>query len=287
MDNWSTYLTPGPIERQLGLFCLGFGEQHIPPAATPERALGCHAAVFLHQGRGQLLHGPDRVLRAIEGPALFWLFPGVLHGYRPATSWHQSWVLFGGTATAALTHLGYLTPEAPVRRYADARPIQRAFAKLLRVAQTSEVQAAAALYDLIATTAQADSGNELVARLRAIACRPLSIPQYAEALGVTVDELRSRHPASECIDAAGGDLDHQDERGEGVAGRVGAAGRSGRARGRVRGPGVLQQAVQCTRGAGATHVPADWFDRGRKILLLIEAGPAHGLKVLGEDPSPD
>lgn len=191
MENWSTYLTPGQIERQLGLFCLGVGEQRIPPAATPERALGCHAAVFLHQGRGQLLHGPDRVLHAIEAPALFWLFPGVLHGYRPATSWQQSWALFGGTATAALTQLGYLTPETPVRRYADPRALQRAFAKLLRVAQTSEVQAAAALYDLIATTAQTEPGNELVAQLRAIARRPLSIPQYAETLGVTVEELRA------------------------------------------------------------------------------------------------
>jgi len=191
MENWSTYLTPGPIERQLGLFCLGVGEGHNPLAATPERALGCHAAVLLHEGSGQLLHGPERVLHEVQAPALFWLFPGVLHAYRPATRWQHSWVLFGGTATAALTHLGYLTPEAPVRRYADARPIQRAFAKLLRVAQTSEVQAAAALYDLIATTAEADSGNELVVRLRAIACRPLSIPQYTEVLGVTVEELRA------------------------------------------------------------------------------------------------
>jgi AraC-like DNA-binding protein len=59
------------------------------------------------------------------------------------------------------------------------------------MAQTSDVQATAALYDLIATAAQGEPGNELVARLRAIACRPLSIPQYAEALGVTVDELRA------------------------------------------------------------------------------------------------
>ncbi|MFI5713525.1 AraC family transcriptional regulator [Kribbella sp. NPDC051620] len=150
-----------------------------------------HAAVFLHQGEGQLLHGPDRVLHAIEAPALFWLFPGVLHGYRPSTTWRGSWVLFGGSATTALTHLGYLTPESPVRRYADPRPIQRAFAKLLRVAQTSEVQATAALYDLIATATPDEPGAELVARLRAIACRPLTIPQYAEALGVTVDELRA------------------------------------------------------------------------------------------------
>jgi AraC-like DNA-binding protein len=115
----------------------------------------------------------------------------VLHGYRPTTQWRQSWVLFGGTATTALTHLGHLTPHQPVRRFADPRPIQRAFAKLLRVARTSEVQATAALYDLIATAAQDEPGTELVTQLRAIACQPLSIPQYADALGVTVDELRA------------------------------------------------------------------------------------------------
>jgi AraC-like DNA-binding protein len=191
MDDWSIYLTPGQIERQLGLFCLGVGVQRNPPGEPPERALGCHAAVFLHQGRGHLLHGPDRTLHAVEAPALLWLFPGVLHGYRPTTQWRQSWVLFGGTATAALTHLGHLTPHQPVRRYADPRPIQRAFAKLLRVARTSEVQATAALYALIATAAQDEPGTELVAQLRLIACQPLSIPQYAEALHVTVDELRA------------------------------------------------------------------------------------------------
>lgn len=191
MENWSTYLTPGKVERQLGLSCLGVGEQRNSPGAPPERALGCHAAVFLHSGRGQLLHGSNRTLHAVEAPALLWLFPGVLHGYRPSTHWQQSWVLFTGTATAALTHLGYLTPEAPVRRYADPRPLQRAFAKLLRVAQSSEVLATAALFELITSAGQDEPGDELVSRLRAIACRSLSVPQYAEALGVTVDELRA------------------------------------------------------------------------------------------------
>lgn len=193
MDDWSTYLTPGPVERELGLFCLGVGEQRHGPGTAPERALGCHAAVFLHRGKGHLLHGPDRALHEVEAPALLWLFPGVLHGYRPSTHWQQSWVLFGGSATDALTRLGYLTPEQPVRRYADPRSPQRAFAKLLRVVRTSgrEVQVAAALYDLIAAAAQDEPGNELTARLRDIACRPLSIPQYAEVLGVTVEELRT------------------------------------------------------------------------------------------------
>ncbi len=195
MEDWSIYLTPGRIERQLGLFCLGAGEQNHPPGAPPERALGCHAAVLVHRGSGHLLHGPDRILHEVEAPALLWLFPGVLHGYRPSTPWQQSWALFSGPATEALTSLGHLDPTSPVRRYADPRGLERAFAKLLRITRVggrgSEVQATAALYDLIAASAQDEPGSDLVDRLRAIACRPLSIKQYADELGVSVDALRT------------------------------------------------------------------------------------------------
>lgn len=36
------------------------------------------------------MQGADRVLHEVEAPALLWLFPGVLHGYRPSTRWQQS-----------------------------------------------------------------------------------------------------------------------------------------------------------------------------------------------------
>ncbi|GAA1558497.1 helix-turn-helix domain-containing protein [Kribbella sancticallisti] len=193
MEDWSVYLTPGSVERQLGLFCLGAGEQRNPPGAPPERALGCHAAVFVRRGSGHLLHGPDRVLHEVEAPALLWLFPGLVHGYRPSTPWHQSWVLFSGPATEALTRLGHLDPTTPVRRYADPRVLERAFAKLLRITRTggrsTEVQAAAALYDLIAA-AYHEPGGDVIDRLKALACRRLSIKQCADELRLTVDGLR-------------------------------------------------------------------------------------------------
>ncbi|HET6741726.1 MAG TPA: hypothetical protein VFH76_22440, partial [Kribbella sp.] len=106
MPDWSIYLTPGVVERQLGLFCLGAGEQTHGRAAAPERALGCHALVWLKEGRGHLLHGPDRQLHEVRAPVLLTLFPGVVHGYRPTTRWRQAWTLLGGSATAALTSLG-------------------------------------------------------------------------------------------------------------------------------------------------------------------------------------
>jgi len=187
MPDWSIYLTPSPVHRQLGLFCLGAGEQRT--ATIQERALGCHAVVFLRHGTGHLLHGPDRTLHEVTAPALLWLFPGVLHGYRPATAWDQAWALFGGSATDALTTLGHLDPTRPVRRYADPRPLERAFTRLLRIARapTPEVPAAGALFDLVATAADKDGITE---RLQQLATRPASIQTYAAELGLSVTELR-------------------------------------------------------------------------------------------------
>ncbi|GAA1572270.1 helix-turn-helix domain-containing protein [Kribbella hippodromi] len=190
MPNWSIYLTPGAFERELGLFCLGAGEQTHGATPAPERALGCHALVWLKEGRGHLLHGPDRQLYEVRAPALLTLFPGVLHGYRPATRWRQAWTLFSGPATDALTALGQLDVNQPVRQYSDSRPLDRAFAKLLRLSgQHNPVQLTGALYDLIgeAGTTPADG---VAVQLAELACTPMSIQDYARALGLTVRELR-------------------------------------------------------------------------------------------------
>ncbi|GAB3935489.1 helix-turn-helix domain-containing protein [Kribbella albertanoniae] len=190
MANWSTYLTPGPAEQQLGLFCLGVGEQIHAGVPAPERALGCHALVWVKEGRGQLLHGPDRQLFEVRSPAMLWLYPGVLHGYRPATKWRQLWVLFGGTATTGLAALGHLDPHRPVSRYADPRPVDRAFGRLLRVAGAhNAVQTAAALYDVLGLAA-VESGDGVAERLAGLACVVASVQDYAAELGLTVKELR-------------------------------------------------------------------------------------------------
>jgi AraC-like DNA-binding protein len=190
MPNWATYLTPGPAEQQLGLFCLGVGEQVNQSRPAPERALGCHALVWIKEGRGHLLHGADRQLHEVQAPAMLWLYPGVLHGYRPATRWRQLWVLFGGTATAGLTALGHLDQSRPVSQYADARPVDRAFSRLLRVASAhNAVQTAGALYDLLGEAMPA-SNQGVAERLAALACMVASIQDYAAELGLTVKELR-------------------------------------------------------------------------------------------------
>jgi len=190
MTNWSVYLTPGATERQLGLFCLGIGEQENRPGPTPERALGCHALVWLKEGRGQLLHGPDRQLHEVRAPAMLWLYPGVLHGYRPTTRWRQVWALFGGPSTAGLTTLGHLDASQPVRRYTDPRAVDRAFVRLLRVSTAHDpVQTVAALYDLIARAAP-PPGDGFAAQLAELAGTPMSVQDYAGELGLTVKQLR-------------------------------------------------------------------------------------------------
>jgi AraC-like DNA-binding protein len=190
MPNWATYLTPGPAEQQLGLFCLGVGEQVNPRGPTPERALGCHALVWVKEGRGHLLHGPDRQLYEVQAPAMLWLYPGVLHGYRPATKWRQHWVLFAGTATTGLAALGHLDPSRPVSRYADPRPVDRAFSRLHRVASAhNAVQTAGALYDLLGAAVPTPVQG-VAERLAALACVVASVQDYAAELGLTVKELR-------------------------------------------------------------------------------------------------
>lgn len=190
VPDWSIYLTPGAIERKLGLFCLGTGEQTHGAENTKERALGCHALVWLREGRGQLLHGPDRQLHEVRTPAMLYLFPGVLHRYQPTTRWRQAWTLFSGSAVEALTTLDHLDVSRPVRRFTDPRPIDRAFSRLLRVStQHNPVQVAGALYDVIAAAATT-TGDDVAAQLAELAGTPMSVQDYASELGITVKELR-------------------------------------------------------------------------------------------------
>jgi AraC-like DNA-binding protein len=190
MPSWSIYLTPSATERQLGLCCLGAGEMENSPAHTPERALGCHALVWVTEGRGHLLYGPDRVLHEVRAPAMLTLRAGVVHSYRPETRWRQAWTLFGGPATEALASLGHLDPDRPVSRYSDPRSVDRAFTRLLRVCTThNAVQTAAALFDLIAQAAPPLS-DEVTTQLADLACTPMSVRGYANELGLTVEELR-------------------------------------------------------------------------------------------------
>lgn len=191
--DWSRYLTPSPVERELGLFCLGTGERRRTTGHGPERALGCHAAVLVSAGTGHLLHGPDRVLTPVDAPAVLWLFPGVLHAYRPdPPGWRQSWVLFDGPAATAYAALGHLDPARPVTPVTDRVAVERAFAKVLDRADDALV--VPALHELVLTVTRAapdDADARLVARLRELAGTPDTVAGHAARLGVSVSRLRA------------------------------------------------------------------------------------------------
>ena len=204
---------------------------------------------------------------------MLWLYPGVLHGYRPTTRWRQVWTLFSGPATTALTTLGHLDASQPVRRYADPRPVDRAFTRLLRVSTAhSAVQTVAALYDLIARAAPV-SGDGVAAQLAELACTPLSVQDYAAELGLTVKELREavRRTTGSTpqelvlttrLNTAKSLLVEEDL-------SVAAVAR----RGRVRRSGLLHPLVHRTSRGFAARVPAVWFGFRADFLLLKEAGP--------------
>lgn len=190
MRTWSIYPTPSATERRLGLCCLGAGQKENSPGRTSERALGWHALVWITEGTGHLQYGPDRKLHEVRAPVMIRLHAGVLHSYLPTTRWRQAWTLFSGPATEALTSLGHLDPDEPICHYRDPLPVDRAFTRLLRVSTAhNAVQTAAALFDLIALAFPPPTDG-VAAQLAALACTPMSMHAYADALGLTVEALR-------------------------------------------------------------------------------------------------
>lgn len=84
------YFTPSPAHRHLGLYCLGVGWQDGTTAPVPSRVLDSYAAVLVHRGQGTLSSGLEPA-RQVDGPTLFWLFPGLTHSYAPDRhGWSES-----------------------------------------------------------------------------------------------------------------------------------------------------------------------------------------------------
>ncbi|MFJ6418846.1 helix-turn-helix domain-containing protein [Paeniglutamicibacter sp. NPDC091659] len=112
MDEWSHYRQPAPPLRNLGLVCLGAGEQSGRLPSFSGRTLSSHALVIVSEGTGLFNSGGKA--EKLRAPALLWLFPGVSHGYGPSPGgWSEHWVLFAGPTARAFEELGYLPREPP------------------------------------------------------------------------------------------------------------------------------------------------------------------------------
>ncbi len=67
----------------------------------------------------------------IEGHALVWLFPNVMHSYAPdARGWTERWVMFEGTLPEAFARLGFLSPARPVTPVDAVPEIATLFAQM-------------------------------------------------------------------------------------------------------------------------------------------------------------
>jgi AraC-like DNA-binding protein len=197
--SWSRYLTPDPILRRLGLVCLGVGTSVGRLATQAPRTLDCHALVLITRGTGWLEWNGGRF--ALAAPVLFWLRPGVDHGYAPDRGgWNEWWALFAGDAAEAYQSLGYIPRDHPVGQVADAASLEVAFAALARACRAespnADVEAAAAMHQLIVTVGRcgvpdAVAGTPMLADLLANACQAATVAGHARRLGVTEAVLRA------------------------------------------------------------------------------------------------
>ncbi|TXS29218.1 AraC family transcriptional regulator, partial [Streptomyces sp. ms191] len=131
-----------------------------------------------------------------------WLTPGVPHHYAadPATGWDESFVDFGGPATATYTELGYIEPDRPVVPLADAAGPRAAIGRIARAARRGnpllEVETGAAVHELLVALrrARADTnadGDPVLSALARDAFQPLSVAEHAARHGMSAAELRT------------------------------------------------------------------------------------------------
>lgn len=113
MTEFSRFEQPAASQRPAGLCCTGFGWSS-PSSACGLRTLPHFAAVLVEAGSGHFESLPSGPVH-VQAPALFWLFPGVPHTYRPdPAGWSERWTMFEGTQADALLALEYLAPRHPL-----------------------------------------------------------------------------------------------------------------------------------------------------------------------------
>ncbi|HEX6685228.1 MAG TPA: AraC family transcriptional regulator [Candidatus Limnocylindrales bacterium] len=196
--SWSRYLTPGPAHRRLGLVCLGVGTSTGRLATQTARTLDCYALVLVSRGGGRLRFGGQDF--TLSAPTLFWLLPGVEHGYAPeGGGWNEWWVTFDGDAARGYQTLGYIPKENPVAPLAEVAPLEAAFTMLARACRSehpdTDVDAAVALHHVIATTRRCVMPSSIadmpvLAALLRDACLPITIKTHARNLNIPEAELR-------------------------------------------------------------------------------------------------
>ena len=203
LDSWSHYASPRNAMRRFLLSCHGAGEQsgHLRPFRR--RVLPTRGLVYVSAGSGMYEeHDPRDTRQTVEGPAVIWLAPGVMHGYGPdAAGWSEHWVLFEGEAYAAFEAGGLAAPRRavqPLSRPIDAAPVIFGDLRdaLAAVGPRSELAASVAVQRLLLAILDAtDPAGAPVPEASAVdvvvrdAVLPLSVAERAAAVGLTPREL--------------------------------------------------------------------------------------------------
>jgi AraC-like DNA-binding protein len=207
MDDWSTYRHPAFPLRDLGLACLGAGEQSGPLPSFSGRMLSSHALVIVSGGTGHFTQNGRRL--AVQAPALIWLFPGVTHGYGPGSQgWNEHWLLFTGPAARAMEELGCFARSHPLVPLSGSSEVALKSALGLFPALRAALSTGGPHGDLDASVlcqrvlieagmrrspgpSEPRSGdNKLLSALREAAHLPLTLSQLATSLNVSVPDLR-------------------------------------------------------------------------------------------------
>jgi AraC-like DNA-binding protein len=197
MESWARYRGAAHPLRNLGMACVGAGEQEGPMAPFARRILDVHALVVVSRGNGRLHYGGKSY--AVRAPALIWIFPGIEHGYGPdAAGWREHWVLFTGSSARAFEEMGAFSRDAPLVTAGGKLPLEH-FAALRAALEEGgprgDLSASALVQQVLVDAGshgrRPSGAGAVVERLREIACLPLSLGEQAAQLGHTASSLRT------------------------------------------------------------------------------------------------
>lgn len=204
-EDWAIFRAPHPALADVGLVCLGAGEQSGEFPSFFDRTLASHALVIITEGKGRIWGvGGIRTSVELSSPSYFWVPPGVSHGYGPtASGWTEHWILFSGATTSAFTQLGILTPNDALSprefRGADVVPLfAQLRAALEREGPAGDLGASAVSLQIIANLTAAAGGAEdaAISAIREQAYQPLTLAMQARVLGISHEELYRRVQAA-------------------------------------------------------------------------------------------
>ncbi|WP_064692112.1 helix-turn-helix transcriptional regulator [Rhizobium aegyptiacum] len=194
-----------PLAAAGGLAVTGSGRQHARHAVK-DRKLPSFAVVLVERGQGFLETAAGGRQR-VEGPALFWLFPGRLHSYGPdEAGWDERWALVEGSFPRDFVRMRLMAERHPLVGLRHIEEMARLFgqlhADLSDDSHLGRASAASMLHRIvIAAARQASSAvgveggaatGDLVETLRGRALQPLDLATFAADHGMSPATLRRK-----------------------------------------------------------------------------------------------